>query len=178
LTSQIEGLDGVPNDSFELLRRWYDEESGGDSWLRGVEARVFRDESCQADLISLVKRAGKDDPIAGFIAERVLPLYDRVLGHRVHHSASSKAMADAREYQMKTMVRLASAVCMVLSAALPAAAILMLSHVKSLTGRLVGIVMMSLVFALIMVVVTRRKADVFISVTAFSAIMVVFVQQT
>ena len=76
---------------------------------------------------------------------------------------------------MKTMVRLASAICMVLSAAMPAASILVLYNLRNMVARLIAIVLMSLVFSLIMTLVTSKKADVFISVTAFSAVLVVFV---
>ena len=165
----------MPDDNLSLLKKWYDEESGDDNWLRGVEARPFRDDSCRQDLMSLKGREGKEDPIAVFIADRVLPVYDRTLGHRLHRSMSSKASADAREYHMKTLVRLASAICMILSAALPAISILVLYNLRHTVARLAAIVVMSLVFSLVMTLVAQKKADVFISVAAYSAVMVVFV---
>lgn len=44
-TTRINELDTVPDDSFDLLTRWHDsdEEKGGQSFLTGIEAAVFRD---------------------------------------------------------------------------------------------------------------------------------------
>jgi hypothetical protein len=175
LTTHLNSLESVPDDSYGLLKRWYDEESGGDNWLCGVEAAVFRDESCRNDLLSLNGRAGKDDAIAVFIADRVLPVYDRLIGHRIHRPMSSKSFADVREYEMTTLVRLASAICMVLSATLPAAAILILCNLRSMVARLIAIVLMSLACSVIFGLVASRKADCFLFAVAFSAVLVVFV---
>ena len=76
---------------------------------------------------------------------------------------------------MKIMIRIAGAVCMLLSAALPAIAILVLYSIRNVVGRLIAIVLMSLLFAGVMTLVTSRSSDVFIAVTAFSAVLVVWV---
>jgi hypothetical protein len=45
-TAHVNALDAVAGDSFDLLTRWHDsdEEKGGQSFLTGIEAVVFRDE--------------------------------------------------------------------------------------------------------------------------------------
>jgi hypothetical protein len=174
-TARINTLEKAPHDNFELLQQWYDEETGGDNFLRGVEAAIFRDQKCREDLLSINKRPGRDDPIAVFIADRVVPLYDRVLGWRFHRSMKAAALHDVREYHMRTMVVFGSVVCMVLSAVLPALAILVLYNVHNIVSRLVVIILMSLLFSLVMTVVAQRKADIFMSTTAFAAVLVVFV---
>jgi hypothetical protein len=174
-TSRINGLDDAPRDSLDLLKQWYDEETGGDNFLRGVEAAVFRDEGCLNDLVALNKRPGRDDPIAVFISDKVVPLYDRSIGHRLHRSMNSTAVHDVREYHMKTMILLGNLTCMLLSAVMPALAILVLYSVHSMMSRLIAIILMSLAFSLIMTVVSSRKADIFMSTTAFAAVLVVFV---
>jgi hypothetical protein len=44
-TARINELDTVSEDSFDLLTRWHDsdEEKGGQSFLTGIEAAIFRD---------------------------------------------------------------------------------------------------------------------------------------
>jgi hypothetical protein len=174
-TARINSLEKAPRDSFELLQRWYDEEEGGDNFLQGIEASVFRDESIRPDLLSVNKRRGRDDAIAVFIADKAVPLYDRILGWRFHRSLSATAFHDVREYHMQTLLLVGNVVCMVLSAVLPALAIMVLYNVKSMVARLVAIILMSLVFSLVMTVIAQRKADVFMSTTAFAAVLVVFV---
>ena len=88
---------------------------------------------------------------------------------------SAEAVHDVREYHMKTMVMLGNMICMILSAVLPALAILVLFNVKSMLNRLVAIILMSLLFSLVMTVIAQRKADIFMSTTAFAAVLVVFV---
>lgn len=174
-TSQINALDHVQADSYRLMQRWYEEERGGNSFLRGIEASIFRDEECRTDMVCLNGRPMDADPIAKFIGDKVIPIYDRVIGHRIHRSMSAEMFADAREYQMKTMVLLGNIVCMILSAVLPALAILVLYNVDSMLARLVTISVMSLIFSLVMTVVAQKKADIFMSTTAFAAVLVVFV---
>lgn len=171
-TARINSLDRVQTSSFNLMQRWYDEESGGNNFLHGIEASIFREGDC-TDMVCLSQ--SKDDPIAKLIAERVLPVYDRFVGRWFHKSMSAEVFADAREYRMCWMVWIANLLCMVLSAVIPALSILILYNVNSILGRLVAIVVMSLVFSLIMTVVAQRKADIFMSTTAFAAVLVVFV---
>ncbi|RMD41506.1 hypothetical protein DV735_g3600, partial [Chaetothyriales sp. CBS 134920] len=175
LTAQVNDLEQVPDDELELLRKWYDEESGGGDWLRGVEAKVFRDKSCHQGLLSLRRMPNKDDCIASLIATKVLPTYDRLIGHRIHRSMSSQQFRGVREYQFKHLVRLASFIHWILSAALPAASILVLASLHSMNSRLVAIILMALVFSAVMTVVAQKKAEVFVAATAFSAILVVWV---
>jgi hypothetical protein len=126
------------------------------------------------DLLSINPRPGKDDPIAVFIADRVVPIYDRIIGHRLH-SKSVEAVAGVREYHMKVLMAIANVICLMLSAALPALSILVLFNVKSTLSRLIAVVMLSLAFSVVMTVVAQRKADTFMATTAFAAVLVVFV---
>jgi hypothetical protein len=45
-TTRVNEMENAPDDSFDLLTRWHDsdEEKGGQSFLTGIEAAVFRDE--------------------------------------------------------------------------------------------------------------------------------------
>ena len=126
------------------------------------------------DLISVNRRPGRDDTIAVFIADRVLPIYDRLVGHRLH-AGSVEGIADAREYHMKALMLAANVLCMVLSAVMPALSILVLFNVKSTFSRLVAVVLLSLAFSIVMTVVAQKKADIFMATTAFAAVLVVFV---
>jgi hypothetical protein len=126
------------------------------------------------DLLSINPRAGKDDPIAMFIADKVLPIFDHLVGHRLY-SGSVAAVASAREYHMKALMVVANIICLLLSAVMPALSILVLFNVKSTPARLVAVVLLSLAFSIVMTIVAQRKADIFMSVTAFAAVLVVFV---
>lgn len=129
------------------------------------------------DLISINARAGRDDPIAVFIADRVLPIYDRLLGHRMH-AQTVAGVADARDYHMKVLMTIANIVCMILSAVMPALSILVLFNVKSTLSRLVAVVLLGLAFSVVMMVVANKRADIFMATTAFAAVLVVFVGST
>lgn len=192
-TARLDSLEKPPCDSFELLQRWYDsdEEKGGQAFLQGIEEAVFRDSRLRGrlcgglsspstdfdsdDLMSLYSRPGKGDAIATFIEQRLLPVYDRIVGHRLHRSKSFEVIADTREYQMKALILIGNTICMLLSATMPALAILVLFHVKSTLSRLVAVVFLSLAFSVVMTVVAQRKSEIFMATTAFAAVLVVFV---
>jgi Flp pilus assembly protein TadB len=140
-----------------------------------VEAGIFRDSSIEADLMTLNETVGSKDPLARFLSARVLPWYHRMLGHRLHRSMAEKAFERTWEYRPEIMVQVGNTICMLLSAVIPALSILVLFVVHSMGARLVAISMMSLVFSLVMNVIAQRRADVFMSTTAFAAVLVVFV---
>jgi hypothetical protein len=182
-----------------LLQRWYDsdEEHGGKSFLEGtgIEEAVFRDSRIRGlfrqsvlvcmlilpeDLLSINPRPGKDDPIAMFVGKWIVPVYDRFVGYRLsaHRAKNLRAVENAREYEMKALKFLGDVICMIVSAVMPALAILILFNLKSTMARLVAVVLLSLGFAIVMAVVASRKADVFMATTAFAAVLVVFVGST
>lgn len=140
-----------------------------------MEAGIFHDRSIEADLMTLNETVGSRDPLAKFLSEKVLPLYHRAVGHKLHRSMAEKAFERTWEYKPETLVQAGNTICMLLSAVIPALSILVLFSVKSMGARLVAISMMSLVFSLVMNVVAQRRADVFMSTTAFAAVLVVFV---
>ncbi|OAG41043.1 hypothetical protein AYO21_04656 [Fonsecaea monophora] len=174
-TARINALQQPRKDNLELRRQWYDEESGGDQFLYGVEAGIFRDASVEEDLLTLNENIGSKDALANFLSERVVPLYHRAVGYRLHRSMAEKAFERTWEYRPETLVQVGNTICMLLSAVIPALSILVLFSVKSMAARLVAISMMSLVFSLVMNVIAQRRADVFMSTTAFAAVLVVFV---
>jgi hypothetical protein len=174
-TAQINDLRRPRKDNLELRRQWYDEESGGNQFLYGVEAGIFRNSRDEADMVTLDQSAGSKDALATFISERVLPWYHRYVGYKLHRSMTEKPFDRTWEYRQETLVYVGNALSMVLSAAIPVSAILVLYSVKSMGARLVTISIMSLVFSFVMNIITERRADVFISTTAFAAVLVVFV---
>ncbi|OQU95593.1 hypothetical protein CLAIMM_01777 [Cladophialophora immunda] len=174
-TARINALQQPRKDNLELRRQWYDEESGGDQFLYGVEAGIFRDASIDEDLLTLNENIGSKDALANFLSEKVVPLYHRVVGYKLHRSMAEKAFERTWEYRPETLVQVGNTICMLLSAVIPALSILVLFSVKSMAARLVAISMMSLVFSLVMNVIAQRRVDVFMSTTAFAAVLVVFV---
>ncbi|EXJ57588.1 hypothetical protein A1O7_07936 [Cladophialophora yegresii CBS 114405] len=174
-TARINSLHRPPKENLELRRQWYDEESGGDQFLYGVEAGIFRDSSIEADMLTLGDNIGSKDALANFLSEKVVPFYHRFVGYRLHRSMAEKAFERTWEYRPETLVHAGNAICMLLSAVIPASSILVLFSVKSMGARLVAISMMSLVFSFLMNIIAQRRADVFMSTTAFAAVLVVFV---
>ena len=174
-TARIKALHHPPKDNLELRKQWYDEESGGDQFLYGVEAGIFRDASVEEDLLTLNENIGSKDALANFLSEKVVPFYHRFVGHRLHRSMAEKAFERTWEYRPETLVYVGNTICMLLSAVIPALSILVLFSVRSMGARLIAISMMSLVFSFLMNIIAQRRADVFMSTTAFAAVLVVFV---
>jgi hypothetical protein len=174
-TARINSLHRPRKDNLELRRQWYDEESGGDQFLYGVEAGIFCDSSIEADMLTLDDNIGSKDALANFLSEKVVPFYHRFVGYKLHRSMAEKAFERTWEYRPETLVHVGNAICMLLSAVIPASSILVLFSVKSMAARLVAISMMSLVFSFLMNIIAQRRADVFMSTTAFAAVLVVFV---
>jgi len=177
-TAKINTLQSPRKDNLDLRRRWYDEESGGDQFLYGVEAGIFSDRTVEADFLTLNENVGSKDPLAKFLGNTVVPLYHRILGHKLHRRMSEKVFDGTWEYRPETLVVAGNTICMILSAVIPALSILVLFSVQSMAARLIAISMMSLVFSLVMNVIAQRRADVFMSTTAFAAVLVVFVGST
>ncbi|KAJ9610840.1 hypothetical protein H2200_005617 [Cladophialophora chaetospira] len=177
-TARIKSLHQPRKDNLELRRQWYDEESGGDQFLYGVEAGIFRDRSMEADMLTLEENVGGKDALANFLSEKVMPLYHRFVGYKLHRSMAETAFERTWEYRPETLVIIGNAICMLLSAVIPTSSILVLFSVKSMAARLIAISMMSLVFSFLMNIIAQRRADVFMSTTAFAAVLVVFVGST
>lgn len=129
------------------------------------------------DLLTINPIPGKNDPVATFVANKIIPLYDRIIGHRIVacKAKSVEAIGHAREYQMKTMILVGNIICMIISAIMPTLAILILFNIRSTLARLVAVVLLSLAFSIVMAGIAPRKADVFMATTAFAAVLVVFV---
>lgn len=174
-TAQVNALNQPPKDYLELRRHWYDEESGGDQFLYGEEAGQFRDSNIETDLLMLNDTVGSRDALVSFLGRRILPVYHRLVGYKLHRSMSERGFERAWEYKPEALVRAGNTICMLLSAVIPALSILVLFSVQSMAARLVAISMMSLIFSLVMNVIAQRRADVFMSTTAFAAVLVVFV---
>lgn len=173
-TTQINALQSPRNDDLELRRCWYDHKAGGDDFLRGLEAGIFREPEMETDVMVLSENPGSEDPLSSFLGEKVVPLYHRMLGQRIHRSMPEE-FGHTWDYAPEMLVRIGNTVCMLLSAVLPALSILVLVCVQSMAARLTAICLMSLTFSVIMSVVAQRRADVFMSTTAFAAVLVVFV---
>ena len=174
-TARINAMHGPQKNNLELRRQWYDEESGGNQFLYGVEAGIFRDHDNDADLMTLKENLESKDALARFLSRRIVPLYHRVVGHRIHRTMAEKAFERTCYYTPETLVQVGNTICMLLSAVIPALSILVLFSVQSIGGRLIAISLMSLVFSVVMNVIAQRRADVFMSTTAFAAVLVVFV---
>lgn len=140
-----------------------------------MEAGIFRDPSVEADLLTLEENIGSKDALANFLSEKVVPLYHRFVGYKLHRSMAGKGFERTWEYRPETLQVVGNAICMLLSAVIPASSILVLFSVKSMAARLIAISMMSLVFSFLMNIIAQRRADVFMSTTAFAAVLVVFV---
>jgi hypothetical protein len=177
-TARINSLHQPRKDNLELRKRWYDEESGGDQFLYGVEAGIFRDAGVEEDMLTLDENVGSRDALANFLSEKVVPLYHRLVGYRLHRSMAEKAFDSTWEYRPKTLVHIGNAISMLLSAVIPASTILVLFSVKSMGARLIAISVMSLVFSFLMNIIAQKRSDVFMSTTAFAAVLVVFVGST
>jgi hypothetical protein len=76
-------------------------------------------------------------------------------------------MANMREYHMKALIVVANSICVLVSAIMPAVAILLLSKIQSTPSRLIAVVLLSLAISIVVSVVAQKKADIFMATTAF-----------
>ena len=104
LTAKINALQSPRKDNLALRRRWYEEESGGDQFLYGVEASIFSDSDVEADLITFNENIGSNDSLAHFLGATVVPFYHQLLGHKLHQRMSEKVFDATWEYRPETLV--------------------------------------------------------------------------
>lgn len=172
-TAQVNSLESPKTYDVNFLRVWYDDKRGGNDFLRGVEAGIFREEEAEADMVILKAGGSAQDSLAECLKQAV-PLYHRLIGHRIHRSLRKDELA-FWDYPESVLVKVGNAICMLLSAIIPALSIFVLYTVQSMVSRLIAITIMSFLFSVIMTVVAQRRADVFTATTAFAAVLVVFV---
>ncbi len=163
--------------NIDVLREWLERPEGGDYSIKGVEAEPWEPFHA-ADLITISQVDGKDK-FAQFLSNKILPWYHQYLSGRGKRLANSKNdLDDIWEYKQEVFVCLANLACMILSSLIPTTSIFALHYVKSTTGRLAVITVMSLFFSFVMMVIIRgRRVEIFAATTAFAAVQVVFIDK-
>ncbi|KAH7354350.1 hypothetical protein B0T11DRAFT_288484 [Plectosphaerella cucumerina] len=152
----------------DFLRLWLIRDNLGGNFLErsGIEAKVW-EEANRDDLILLQQTAAGMD--------RLLDLYHSTVGR----FRKSKTKDGVREYSTKNVSRLGEALVVALSAVLPTVAILVLYFIPTMIWRIVGVVILTFVFATVMALTTgAKKSEVFGATAAFAAVEVVYIGST
>jgi len=125
------------------------------------------------DLMALNKRP---DRFAAWVANELVPVYHRLLGHRWQKRIDDDSLGSYYAYDDKKLVALGNVLCTVLSTMIPSSSILVLYYVKSMLSRLLLIIGFSSLFSLVMGFVAQgRRYEIFAATIAFAAVQVVFV---
>src|ERR1700733_4095215 len=66
----------------KILREWLERKHGGHFFLKGYEADIWS-ELHEKDLVSLTAGSRNKDTLSHWVNLYILPVYHRVLGHRV-----------------------------------------------------------------------------------------------
>lgn len=152
----------------KFLRDWLSLDKLGDNFLRqsGIEATVW-DEDNADDLLLLQQHdTGMD---------KLVDLYHKMAGQ----FRKSKIKDGVREYSPRRVSRLGEALAVALSAVLPTIAILALYFIPTMVWRIVGVVIMTFLFAIVMALTTgAKKSEVFGATAAFAAVEVVYIGST
>jgi hypothetical protein len=176
--AQINSLKTPRKYDFDFLHRWLNHPCGGDYFLRGIEAESFEPHK-MADMVVLSSGSEPGDGLAEYICDKVVPLYHQIFGYRLHRSMQEEDFEETWEYKKKLFTGFGNALCMLLSASVPAISILVLYFMNSMVARLAAIGAMSFLFSLLMTfVLGESRGSVFAATTAFAAVQVVFVGGT
>lgn len=158
-----------------FLREWLKNEKCGNNFLSAsinAEATAW-DEDQSGDLIVLNRRP---DRFAAWVANSLVPMYHRRLGHLLHKRVDHDALGSFYSYNDKRLVAFGNVLCTFLSTMIPSSSILVLFYVQNTVARLLLIIGFSSLFSLVMGFVAQgRRYEIFAATIAFAAVQVVFV---
>ncbi|RDW67287.1 uncharacterized protein DSM5745_09153 [Aspergillus mulundensis] len=157
----------------ERLRR-YMEEREGVAFPFGLERSIWSIAN-QNDFLILPFRERRGDLVTRFVRERVVNMYDYLVGRRNEPPNSP----GYRIYRDETLEYISRAIVAGVSAMMPPLAIAFLWIIKPMWARVLFIFVFTGIFAMITSAVTMGKSsDIFAATTAFTAVEVVFVGST
>ena len=173
-TSKVHKLPEPDGCDIRFLRAWLESERGGQNFLKNCAAEgTAWDVPQSKDLMAVNKR---DDRFAAWMANTIVPVYHRRLGHRIHERLDDAVLGPRYWYDDQRLAVVGNVICTVLSSAIPSSSIVVLYYIQNMPIRLVLIIALSTLFALVMSFVAHdRRYEVFAATTAFAAVQVVFV---
>jgi hypothetical protein len=160
------------------LREVLDSNCGADGFPRDLENTIWSEKN-EVDLTSLTGRYEKMDVLSRWIDSHLLRLYHDKIGRRLHDPlslAEGSVQIPIVHYSDGKLAATVNAISTILSSLLPTMSIFALYFIQSQLARMAAIVAFSLLFSVILSVVSKAKrVDCFAATTAFAAVQVVFV---
>jgi hypothetical protein len=172
--SKVQELKAPGRHNFRSLEHWLGSEQGGNHFLAeaGIEGTAWDDKRLE-DLLAL---KSQDDQLAQWLLDKLLPVYHRRIGHRLHKKVKGDDLGDLWHYDYGPFHFLGNVVCILLSSLLPSCCIFVLYYAERTLTRLILITCFTVIFSVVMTsVVQARRHEVFAAALALAAVQVVFV---
>jgi hypothetical protein len=153
-----------PNENdLKFVGQWFEGETMGNLPLNGLDSEVWETSSA-SELVALKPRQA-DDPLAGFFLKRVFVWWHYCIGRRVQKPVDVEA--NYFEYNDRRVLKVADCVGSIISSVFLTVSVVVLYFVTSMPARLGILVAFTVLFSLVMTLVTNaRKAEVFAGTAA------------
>lgn len=169
------------------LRFWITDSDGGLNSLHGVERALWN--TCNApDLTSITQPSEPADPLTTLFNHHLLPLYHRLIGHKLHapkhHISTPDPFSDIPHrspviyhYSDRLVLWTVNVISTVLASMVLALSSLALYFMPSEGGARIGaVVAFTFFFSVVIVLVTpAKRVETFVATAAFAAVLIVFV---
>lgn len=149
-----------------FLRTWLSRPGSGDNFLRGGEASLW-DTNSTDDLVALSKRPGEYDVFTRWIANSVLYIFHRYIGHWLAAQRPNDEEAGFSEYDDSRLMAILQVLTTLLSSTLPVVSTVVLYLVKGMPLRLAMIALFVTLFCGVLAIFTNaRRVEIFAAAAA------------
>ncbi|KAL8769329.1 MAG: hypothetical protein Q9209_004711 [Squamulea sp. 1 TL-2023] len=149
-----------------FLRTWLSRPESGDNFLRGGEASLWGIDNTN-DLVALSKRPGEHDVLTNWIANSVLYLFHRYVGHWLDHKTPNDEEAGFTEYKDTKLMAALTLLATLLSSTIPVISTVVLYLVKGMPLRLAMVALFVTLFCSILAIFTNaRRIEIFAATAA------------
>ncbi|KAI4233711.1 MAG: hypothetical protein LQ349_004235 [Xanthoria aureola] len=151
-----------------FLRTWLSRPGSGDNFLRGREASLW-DMNSTDDLVALSKRPGEYDVFTRWIANSILYIFHRYIGHWLAAQRPNDEEAGFSEYDDSRLMAMLQVLTTLLSSTLPVVSTVALYLVKGMPLRLAMIALFVTLFCGVLAIFTNaRRVEIFAAAAAVS----------
>ena len=137
--------------NLKFLTEWLADPDRGNYTLEGPDRNVWKEGK---DLLVVVPDS-LEDSFSRLIRSRIMEYYHKVLGTRFR--APTDLEHGLYEYEEKTVLRIADIAGTIISSLLPVVAVVVLYCVKNMLARLGLVALFTVLFSLVLIIITRAK---------------------
>ncbi|KAL8788161.1 MAG: hypothetical protein Q9213_001800 [Squamulea squamosa] len=149
-----------------FLRTWLSRPESGDNFLRGGEASLWGIDNT-SDLVALSKRPGEHDVFTNWIANSVLYLFHRYIGHWIDHKTPNDEEAGFTEYNDTKLMAALTLLATLLSSTIPVLSTVVLYFARGMPLRLAMIAVFVTLFCSTLAIFTNaRRVEIFAATAA------------